>query len=167
MVPDANHRLVVAAGVAWVVLALNGLGRYTGTAAEPISVGSQSQLFVDTHLIADATGIELTVNRPKKMGRVFAPQKPWEEYRIFVESVLRHGDVYRMYYSCMPSKPAGKGATIKCQNCGKLIKTTATECPHCGARTEAAIGCGAVALLLTIIIAILGGLWVVVKAILK
>jgi len=140
MTPKAVYRLVVTVGVAWVVLALNGLGRRAGTAAEPINVGSQSQLFVDKHLIAAATGIELAVNRPKKMGRVFAPREPWEEYRIFVESVLHHGDTYRMYYSCMPSKPAGTGGTIQCRNCGRETPddTVIHDCGWCpSAKTQA------------------------------
>jgi hypothetical protein len=39
--------------------------------------------------------------------------------------------VYRMYYSCIPSKPAGKGETIKCRNCRREVPDNTVICP-CG-----------------------------------
>ena len=60
-------------------------------AAIPIDVGSQSQLFVDRHLIESEKAIELVVHPPRKMERVLVPERPWEAYRVFVQSVLRDG----------------------------------------------------------------------------
>ena len=97
----------------------------------PINVGVENQLFVDRHLIDSAKGIELVVNPPKKMARVLVPEKPWEAYRIFVQTVLQDGDLYRMYYSCMPSKPASRGGTIKCRHCGREVRDDTVIC-NCG-----------------------------------
>ena len=76
MTQKAICRLVIAAGVAWVVLALNGLAQRAGTAAEPIDIGSQSQLFVDDYFIDSAEGIELAVKGP-----VLAPIRHEKYYR--------------------------------------------------------------------------------------
>ena len=128
----AIHRLVITATTVCLALPLDeGLARQPETAVKPIDVGSQSQLFVDRYLIESEKAIELVVHPPKKMERVLVPERPWEAYRVFVQSVLRDGDVYRMYYSCIPSKPAGKGETIKCRNCRREVPDNTVIC-QCG-----------------------------------
>ncbi len=124
----AGLALAVAIGLAFP---LGGLAEDKKANPGPIDVAAWSQLFVDKHLIESSKGIELVVNPPKKMGRVLLPEKPWEAYRIFVQTVLRDGDVYRMYYSCMPSKPASKGGTIKCRHCGSEVPDDTVIC-KCG-----------------------------------
>ena len=114
-----------------LICTLQGSGEESNMNSEPVNAGYESQLFVDKHLIDRAKGIEIVVNPPKKMGRVFAPQEPWEAYRTFVQTVLQDGDVYRMYYSCMPSKPPSKGGTTKCRHCRRGVPDDTVICA-CG-----------------------------------
>jgi len=125
-------RLMIAATMACLALPMEeGLARQPENASQPIDAGSQSQLFVDRYLIASEKAIELVVHPPRKMERVLVPGRPWEAYRVSVQCVLRDGDVYRMYYSCIPSKPAGKGETIRCRNCRREVPDNTVVC-QCG-----------------------------------
>ena len=124
---------ISAAVTACLVLSLEGLADESKASTKPLDVGDESQLFVDRHFIDSAKGIELVVNPPKKMGRVLVSENPWEEYRILVQTVLQDGDVYRMYYSCMPTGPASKGGTIRCRHCDSEVpdNTLICECGWC------------------------------------
>ncbi len=72
--------------------------------AGPIDVGSRKQLFVDTKLIAQSRGIELTMNVPAKMNQpVLANDIPWEGEPGasigFYSSVIKEGDKIRVWGS--------------------------------------------------------------------
>lgn len=126
-----RHRFFAAISLAIASTLAAARAAATENERGPIDVGSQSQLLVDDYFIERSHGIELAVNPPRKMGRVLLPEKPWEAYRIFVQTVLHDGDIYRMYYSCMPSKPAGKGDTIKCRHCSREVADDTVIC-SCG-----------------------------------
>ena len=61
------------------------LGRVSVRCAEPkqpecIDIGSRKQLFVDSHLIANSSGIELVMNPPRRDGKVLlTTDQPWEQ----------------------------------------------------------------------------------------
>lgn len=88
-----RHRFFAAISLAIASTLAAARAAATENERGPIDVGSQSQLLVDDYFIERSHGIELAVNPPRKMGRVLLPEKPWEAYRIFVQTVFHDGDV--------------------------------------------------------------------------
>ncbi|MHC4878109.1 MAG: glycoside hydrolase family protein [Planctomycetota bacterium] len=69
------------------------------TAAEPLSIGSRLELFVDDFLIDSLSGdAALKVHQPKPGEVVLVTGEPWEGNTCAYYSIFRDGDVYRMYY---------------------------------------------------------------------
>ena len=67
------------------------------SAAEPISVGSRKQLFIDQKFIESSQGIRLTMNPPVKAERVLLPEMPWESKSIGgYHTVMEYDGIYKL-----------------------------------------------------------------------
>jgi hypothetical protein len=82
--------------------------------AGPMDIGDRRELFVDHHLIERLAGVELRAGTPRRAEVVLKFDQPWEYASGFV-TVLKDGDVYRMYY-----RGGRKGAGGKYDNDGEV-----------------------------------------------
>ena len=79
-----------------LLLTLMGLSLLS---AEPINIGSRLELMIDDHLVADMSGdAKLCLHRPTERGVAIVHDEPWEGSASLFHTVLRDGDLYRMYY---------------------------------------------------------------------
>lgn len=67
-------------------------------AVEPIAIGEQRELFIDDHVIARLTGAERRLHHPVARDIVLTHDDPWEGAGSGYHSIIRDGDLYRMYY---------------------------------------------------------------------
>ena len=65
---------------------------------QPLDIGSRRELFVDEFLIDTIEGAALRLQEPRPGGVAIAYDRPWESSIAFYTTVLKDGDVYRMYY---------------------------------------------------------------------
>ncbi|MCP4170951.1 MAG: hypothetical protein GY758_09295 [Fuerstiella sp.] len=69
------------------------------SAAEPITIGSRRELFVDDYLVARLTGsANLVVQQPTPGEVVLVTDKPWEGSSCLYFTIFQDGELYRMYY---------------------------------------------------------------------
>ncbi len=66
--------------------------------AEPINIGSRRELFVDGHLIESLREARLQLHRPMPGDVAIVHDAEWEGTGSGYHSVIRDGDVYRLYY---------------------------------------------------------------------
>jgi hypothetical protein len=71
----------------------------------PLDIGSERQLFIDEHFIAEKTNVTLTVNPPRKTGeRNIVAEHPWESFRVGAwNTVMQDGDTYKLWYDAASS----------------------------------------------------------------
>jgi hypothetical protein len=67
-------------------------------AAEPIDIGSQRELFVDDYLIGMLRNAQRQLHHPTPREIAIVHDAPWEGAGSAYHSVIRDGDLYRMYY---------------------------------------------------------------------
>ena len=85
----------------------------TSSRAEEIDIGSRLELFVDDLLIERMTGdLSLKLHAPRPAKEVFVFDKPWEGPTAAYVSILRDGDLYRMYYRGGLGEPGYPDACI-------------------------------------------------------
>ncbi len=72
-------------------------------AEDVIDLGSRRELFVDHFLIDKLDNVELTLNRPRDEGVALEFDKPWEGLFCGYCTVIKDGDLYRLYYRGRPS----------------------------------------------------------------
>ncbi|MDB4679999.1 MAG: hypothetical protein P8M30_03960 [Planctomycetaceae bacterium] len=65
---------------------------------EPIDIGSRRELFVDTHLIERLDKAERQIHNPVPQNIAIEHNAPWEGAGSGYHSVIRDGDLYRLYY---------------------------------------------------------------------
>ena len=65
---------------------------------DPIEVGSRLQLFLDDHLVESMRGLEFLRHIPQSAGSVFSFDQPWEGNTSLPLTVLRDGELCRLYY---------------------------------------------------------------------
>jgi hypothetical protein len=82
--------------------------------ATPVDMGDRLELFVDHHLIERLDGVRLDLEQPVRKEVVLRFDQPWEYAAGFV-TVIRDGDLYRMYY-----RGGRKGADGKFDNDGEV-----------------------------------------------
>jgi len=71
----------------------------TATAAEPLHIGSNRELFVDDYLIDKLSGkAEQRLHQPQIKEIVMTHDMPWEGSGSGYHSIFRDEDLYRMYY---------------------------------------------------------------------
>ena len=68
--------------------------------AVPVEIGSKRQLFVDEWLVDVATSTSLVLHSPREAEVVLRLDAPWEDTTAAYFTVLKDGDLYRMYYRC-------------------------------------------------------------------
>lgn len=72
-------------------------------ADDVIELGSRRELFVDHFLIDNLDNVQLTLNRPRDEGIAMEFDKPWEGLFCGYCTVIKDGDLYRLYYRGRPS----------------------------------------------------------------
>lgn len=80
-------------------------------AAEPIDIGSQRELFVDDHLIESLSGARRQLHHPTPREIAITHGEPWEGAGSGYHSVIRDGDLIRLYY---------RGSQLEVSSDGKL-----------------------------------------------
>lgn len=65
---------------------------------EPIEIGSRLELFVDHYLIQDLKGAELELGKPVREEVSLEFDLPWEIPFSGATTVIKDGDLYRLYY---------------------------------------------------------------------
>ena len=63
-----------------------------------IDIGSNRELFVDEYLIDNLDGARMALHHPRNEGPVMKFDKPWEGFFCLHFSVIKDGDLYRMFY---------------------------------------------------------------------
>jgi hypothetical protein len=101
------HSMVLAIGVSIPVMA-----------AEPLSIGSRRELFVDHHLIDRFEGAQLELHAPQSAGVAIRFDKPWEGIYCAYATVIRDGPKYRLYYRGHPGGGAD-GSEIETTCCAE------------------------------------------------
>ncbi len=81
-------------------------GRTAGATETPLKIGSRRELFVDHFLIDKLKGARLKLHAPVPAGPVLRFDHPWEGAFCGYCTVLKDGDLYRLYYRGLPK--AGK-----------------------------------------------------------
>jgi len=67
-------------------------------AEPPRQIGSQRELFVDNYLIQELKNVRLVLHRPVDRGAVMKLDRPWEGPFSGYFTVIKDGNLYRMYY---------------------------------------------------------------------
>lgn len=83
--------------------------------AGPLAIGSRLEMFVDPYLIDKLDGTQLRLHPPTPAETVLAFDKPWEgEFCAYV-TVIKDGELYRLYYRGLPQAGAdGSAAESTC-----------------------------------------------------
>lgn len=67
-----------------------------------LNVGSRLEMFVDYYLIDKLEGTRLKLHTPKLSGVVLTFDNPWEGPFCGGCTVIKDGDIFRMYYRGLP-----------------------------------------------------------------
>ncbi len=105
------HPFLRRASAACVILILfcaaDGPAWAQGPSATPI--GSRLELFEDTTLVESMSGVTLQLHRPTPAETAITFDAPWEGNGNHYITVLKDGDLYRMYYRSVPGKVPASG----------------------------------------------------------
>ena len=100
-----NHRVATPLNKRFFIMRVSYLSllailAFTATivTAEPITIGSRLELFVDDALIESIDGAELRIHHPQPKEVCFVRDEPWEGSGSGYDTVFQDGDLYRMYY---------------------------------------------------------------------
>ena len=89
---------------------------YSGSLAQdPLCIGSRLELFVDSYLIDKMDNVRLVLQEPKDEGPVLYFEKPWEGPFCGYSTIIKDGDLYRLYYRGLPL--AGKDGSAAETTC--------------------------------------------------
>ena len=77
-------------------------------------IGSRLELFVDDYLIGELRGARLQMGRPVPGEVSLRYDRPWEGPISGYPTVLRDGDVYRLYYRGMPEAMGDAHGSYAC-----------------------------------------------------
>jgi hypothetical protein len=78
-------------------------------------IGNHRELFVDRYLIASMNGTDLVLHHPVPRETVLQFDKPWEGRYCGYVTVIKDGDLYRLYYRGLPVDRAdGSDAETTC-----------------------------------------------------
>ncbi|MFO1094664.1 MAG: hypothetical protein U0992_15365 [Planctomycetaceae bacterium] len=106
---------IFASCIGAAVLMFAGAIAYGAEPGAPVELGLRRELFVDRYLIESLDGAELFLHEPRDSGSVIAFDNPWEGRFCGYTTIIRDGDVLRMYYRGMPdAKADGSDAEVTC-----------------------------------------------------
>jgi len=99
--------------IAWLISLIFAPLLLAQSSPTAIKLDSRRELFVDSLLIARMNGTHLQLHHPHDAGEVLRFDKPWEGPFCGYITVIKDGDLFRLYYRGMPgaSREAGKKAT--------------------------------------------------------
>jgi len=80
----------------------------------PATIGNRRELFVDRTLISEAHGVDLRLATPVDGGPALALDRPWEGNFSNYTTVLRDGDLLRIYYRGTPGTGDGNKDEVTC-----------------------------------------------------
>ena len=83
---------------------LGGCARAPGPV---LDLGSRRELFVDRYLVATLSGTRLKLHEPRPAGVALRFDRPWEGPLSGYCSVIRDGNIYRLYYRGDPGEVKG------------------------------------------------------------
>ena len=83
-------------------------------AGNPVDVGSRRELFVDHHMIESLNGVRLALHHPQPREIALAFDQPWEGLYSGYETVLKDGEMYRLYYRGMPEAKHDLATEVTC-----------------------------------------------------
>src|SRR5690606_23349446 len=63
-----------------------------------LQIGNNRELFVDQYLIEDLTDVQQKLHQPRNEGAVLYFDKPWEGNFSGYVTVIKDGELYRLYY---------------------------------------------------------------------
>jgi hypothetical protein len=111
-IPSSGHagRLAATMSLAALAAALAAQAPATqaGTSTTAtIELGSRLELFVDRYLVDSMKGVELRLHEPRDEGMVIRFDRPWEGPFCTYCTVIRDGELYRLYYRGCPTADAG------------------------------------------------------------
>jgi len=89
-----NHLRRAAVVTCTITLALSAVAY----ANEPIDIGSRRELFVDGYLIESLQDAQRQIHHPRPQNIAIIHDAPWEGAGSGYHTVIRDGDLYRMYY---------------------------------------------------------------------
>ena len=101
--PDQPIRLFRGFFARAAFLFLWFVGPVLTNAAEAIDLGSRRELFVDQFLVEKLSGVKLKMHEPHRDGVAIPFDKPWEGGFSSYATVIKDGDLFRMYYRGKPS----------------------------------------------------------------
>jgi hypothetical protein len=95
---------------------LSGFGRADEPAApKPIDLGARRELFLDSFLVDQLTGITLVLERPRDEGIVLRFDRPWEGRFCGYATVIHDGPRFRLYYRGLSGAGGdGSAAEVTC-----------------------------------------------------
>ncbi len=73
-----------------------------GQNAMPIQLGDRREIFFDDFLIEKMTGVSLRMHAPHNEGPVLYFDQPWKGQFSAYSTIIRDGNVYRLYYRGIP-----------------------------------------------------------------
>lgn len=74
----------------------------SASAEEVFEIGDRRELFVDEELIESLENIRLVMHRPRDEGEVLKFDNPWEGRFCGYATVIKDGDLFRLYYRGLP-----------------------------------------------------------------
>jgi len=80
-----------------------------------INIGSRLELFVDSFLIEKQDNVHLILHAPEDAGNVLSFDMPWEGPFCGYATIIKDGDIYRLYYRGLPE--AGKDGSSSETTC--------------------------------------------------
>ena len=86
------------------LVAMGGLTAQETT--QPLELANRRQLFVDSWLIDDLANVRLMLHAPVDEGPVVQFDKPWEGQFCGYCTVIKDGELFRLYYRGRPGKGA-------------------------------------------------------------
>lgn len=82
--------------------------------ADPVSVGSRRELFVDHYLIDQLVDARLVLHSPTPREVVFTFDRPWEGIYSGYETIVQDGDRFRLYYRGLPEPKHNLDTEVTC-----------------------------------------------------
>lgn len=85
-----------------------------GVSQGALEIGSRRELFVDDYLVDKLQGAELRLHQPQPQETVFRFDQPWDGLYSGYVTILKDGDLYRMYYRGMPEAKHDFDTEVTC-----------------------------------------------------